>query len=1219
MKTRFLHQMILLLLFHCPGSVKGEWKIWTCPSFKFMTPTSMPVFRTGILASVTIGIEETPGDCNGMAKYPYERWYWEVAGNVTPTSGQGQTAMFTNWSKGQGTVNFELVCRSTTCPDCNAEYKEPVNFCVEDGPYYSSWSCIREATMSLRSIKVTPAVACLGDTISVAATLSKTTGLKKQAISYDCRLSIETTNSESVSVKKGFSITGPCMTNGSGLSCTFIPTNSGVGTITLWAQQDDTNSACSIDPYYVTQTATYTVLKTDLVGHQPGKLSKPGLEISEENEDDAENFQISVNDDNDDEIAGSHQDNQDFVIGDKDDDVVAVTLKPIEPRMQSGTMTLAVYPADGIRVYKADGEDLLSDYSVDLASPQGDLSALVSAPVTLYIEGMKTADDVALSLTYADGNVSCEDVLHLQVMQVDLDVDSDNENEFNAAGWDDDEDQEEDDETLPGKYIGVNDGDEDRDGIPNFADGYDLWDAGPGAGGAFTPMRLELKEPIDLETAKIKFIYSCSDPKGVVMTPAATPADSDQYVPASGHLRIWKRDGTENRKMAEVNDEGDFVKSGQQYDATDLGYESGRSIVFYVEGIAPSEKMGDQQIRVEVVPDPEKSLICRDVVRCTLLKAELVPDWNHDRVIDERDFNRATFKNPYRFWINDDTDNGDIASGNSDLPGNCDGNASDGEVNGRCDLLDFFPVWMNLGNLIKLIPSEYKCIYFLRNSNGTLNYFQSELSRQKAGEYLIKDSRSYGVDFIEYADRVANINVTADGASVCNSLYWAMKRNADEGVLILEGKTPTTSPLILEIHKDGPTGPLLYETQLPLSLSGVDEMYRWINLRPGRSGDSRTGPSPNFPDDQSNGKHVVFVHGYNINEDQGHATAAEVFKRLYWSGSRAMFTAVTWQGDEQGGLLDSGAYYHLDVINAFEAASNLVPQVAALPGGSKYIMAHSLGNMLVSSAIRDHGLSVSNYFMIDAAVPIEAYSSIQLSMDEMYPPAWAGYSTNLWASEWHRLWAFNPADGRNKLTWKNRFGDILNAVNYYSSSEDVLQNNPPNPPDPESLVGLWKAGQHVWCFQEMIKGGPIPNILWGVDSHGGWGFNFFYQKGGQPPDPNYVNGLSDETLRGDSVFKLFYDLNLHYSALGSALATNLAVRAKLLAEAIPAVSRATGRNQVDNRFGTSANNKDLVEFKTAGMTWPRNDDRWRHSDFKEVAYSLNFGLYDDIRDRGGLK
>ena len=48
---------------------------------------------------------------------------------------------------------------------------------------------------------------------------------------------------------------------------------------------------------------------------------------------------------------------------------------------------------------------------------------------------------------------------------------------------------------------------------------------------------------------------------------------------------------------------------------------------------------------------------------------------------------------------------------------------------------------------------------------------------------------------------------------------------------------------------------------------------------------------PNAPDD--NGTNFLFVHGYNVNPNQARGWQAEMFKRLYWSGSPARFYGVT--------------------------------------------------------------------------------------------------------------------------------------------------------------------------------------------------------------------------------------------------------------------------------------------------------------------------------------
>ena len=76
------------------------------------------------------------------------------------------------------------------------------------------------------------------------------------------------------------------------------------------------------------------------------------------------------------------------------------------------------------------------------------------------------------------------------------------------------------------------------------------------------------------------------------------------------------------------------------------------------------------------------------------------------------------------------------------------------------------------------------------------------------------------------------------------------------------------------------------------------------------------------------------------------------------------------------------------------------------------------------------------------------------------------------------------------------------------------------------------------------------------------------------------------------------------------------VRCKLLAEALPATSFATGANEISVRF--SKNIDMMEEFKNG---WPlaerNNNPNWLHSDFRDFAYFYNWKLYDDIC--GGLK
>jgi len=227
-----------------------------------------------------------------------------------------------------------------------------------------------------------------------------------------------------------------------------------------------------------------------------------------------------------------------------------------------------------------------------------------------------------------DNEVNVQITVH--ILEADLDVDSDNDNGFASPDRSEAEDEIEEQAGLPGKLLCVNDSDADGDGVPNFADGFNLWgNAGFGAGGDFTPMVLELPSSIDVSVAQVRFSYSASDPAGVTRSGTGTPEDPYVYTPAPGDLRIWTVNGSATRSKAEVSAGGHFVHTGSEYAALDLGLGvAQRTTTLYLEGIDPSSTLGEQQLQVLIDPDgPGPAFYtCPDMVRVTVLKVDSV-EW----------------------------------------------------------------------------------------------------------------------------------------------------------------------------------------------------------------------------------------------------------------------------------------------------------------------------------------------------------------------------------------------------------------------------------------------------------------------------------------------------------------------------------------------------------------------------------------------------------------
>ena len=664
----------------------------------------------------------------------------------------------------------------------------------------------------------------------------------------------------------------------------------------------------------------------------------------------------------------------------------------------------------------------------------------------------------------------------------------------------------------------------------------------------------------------------------------------------------------------------------------------------------------EAEVRGEEVPVPVK-----------LLRPALIPDCNRDGVIDDTDRTRALAGDTFYFWINDDDDEGD--TGGTDIPGTpmkSSGyiNADDFYVNGVRDLIDFFPVWLDIKDLLSAYdPGSYT--YKLQSADESLNFVLTDLEALHAGYYLRGDDND-----LQIPQALGNANTIAvsKGGTVLNAGFLESIKGGTKGVILLEGKKVSSSPLELAVYDSNQAR--VFSVKLNLSLSGVEQMFRHENLSRVTNKDLVPGPGStageldrldepkNCPDvqctgiDSINGKNFVFLHGYNVNGQEARGWQSAMFKRLFWSGSKARFYGVTWYGwDSQ--LAGVTPNFHVNVQHAFATAPDLKSFLYNNVFGEVTIAAHSLGNMIVSAMLTDNADGwdnsgkIKNYFMLDAAVASEAYGfaddpedlpAIELNVvPEMTHPDWNDYDKRLWSSEWHLF--FDQADNRRKLTWRNIFltrPSTVKYYNYFSSGEDVLDKHEGYPEVPDIVTkGI---GRYAWALQEKLKGRvPLNDIL--GSNYGGWGFNLidYYDKDVylltqeyKVIQPTTTYNISDTTLRTKPFFVIGNESDLYKEETGSQYALDNKIR--LLADAFPARTLAAGKNEVLGLIESSQNkgeNHDMQsECKTSKPAridyWPdirtnKFDYEWKHNDIKEIAYPFVFTFFDDIAGKGGLK
>jgi hypothetical protein len=446
-------------------------------------------------------------------------------------------------------------------------------------------------------------------------------------------------------------------------------------------------------------------------------------------------------------------------------------------------------------------------------------------------------------------------------------------------------------------------------------------------------------------------------------------------------------------------------------------------------------------------------------------------------------------------------------------------------------------------------------------------------------------------------------------------------------------------------------------------------MYRHKNLMASAGGSGgrpdHLGEPPNLPDDPKVKKNFVMLHGYNVDPNEARGWQAEFFKRLFWSGSRARFYGVTWHGAETkvyfpnpedplemtGMTLD----YHLNVEHAFATSVDLAIFLHQLADvGETTVAAHSLGNMVASAAIEDWGAPVANYFMMNAAVALEAYDASESRNPtspnhDMVHRDWDNpggvYKESLRASQFYTL--FPEEDHRRSLTWRGRFGRVvpnMRVWNYHSTGEEVLAAHPQHKYSGVFLKSLRsfflgfftsretsvEFARYVWAEQEKNKGRGL-TILNGFDlvragssDVGGWGFNeddYLLEDGpneGEIWPPDLANQIHPQELAATPFFNKGQESAL-YGPQGSEYARTH--RTRLLAEMIPARSLPAGANNLNLLDDKAKNvlNPDMnTSFKDG---WPnsRGDDgAWRHSDITDVAFPYVFRAYRSFVSNGSL-
>jgi hypothetical protein len=175
--------------------------------------------------------------------------------------------------------------------------------------------------------------------------------------------------------------------------------------------------------------------------------------------------------------------------------------------------------------------------------------------------------------------------------------------------------------------------------------------------------------------------------------------------------------------------------------------------------------------------------------------ARLLVDANRDGELGPTptlDGDLTTPAKPFRFASNDDDDS----------PGSTpQADYSNAAVDGADDLPDLFPVFLDIKQLLGVIPHTTAGItYKLKQADDGLNFVYTSLTRATAFDYLTDTASTYGPNAGQTAANATTQQITADGAPL-DAAFLTRIKDQDQGVILLELRKMTAAPLRLVVEK----------------------------------------------------------------------------------------------------------------------------------------------------------------------------------------------------------------------------------------------------------------------------------------------------------------------------------------------------------------------------------------------------------------------------------
>ncbi len=264
------------------------------------------------------------------------------------------------------------------------------------------------------------------------------------------------------------------------------------------------------------------------------------------------------------------------------------------------------------------------------ASTSANGATALQGATNLWISAGNIATNYTLTATHPKVT-NILDTAEIWVIDIDLDIDSDNSNGYGLPDRSEAEELIEShpvNSIYPGKALFLNELDLDMDGVPDFADGYDI-DFGNGsqsadnASRAFVPVVLQFSSLPD--TAVVRFrCDALASPANVSRTGDGTHADPWRYALGdAGKIRVWAKDGIRARRKAAFPT-GDAIENNTMIPHASFPHNPANTHVFYIEAVGGSALRADIALHADIFPfgASKPGLSFTDTVKMTVFHIE---------------------------------------------------------------------------------------------------------------------------------------------------------------------------------------------------------------------------------------------------------------------------------------------------------------------------------------------------------------------------------------------------------------------------------------------------------------------------------------------------------------------------------------------------------------------------------------------------------------------